>query len=209
MTTRIEHDLLRQLVEAIEATDSKKTAEVVQLYRDLEKGYRDCGDHAEIPLTRGMWSKVSYEDLDRVLNHTWFVVGEGDLTHPFVARAKINGSATPLSRFILELPKGDPRVADHINYDNLDNRRENLRIANKAESATHRRGWHRKDTLVASKFKGVYFKPDAKSGPWRAVIKVDGRPRHLGNFETEERAARAYDRAAKRFHGEFAELNYG
>jgi hypothetical protein len=33
---------------------------------------------------------------------------------------------------------------------------------------------------------------------WAAAISVDGRKRHIGNFDTAEAAAKAYDEEAKR-----------
>jgi hypothetical protein len=42
----------------------------------------------------------------------------------------------------------------------------------------------------------------------RTVIKIGSQRISLGNFKTEEEAAKRYDRIAKRFHGRFANLNF-
>ncbi len=43
-----------------------------------------------------------------------------------------------------------------------------------------------------SAFRGV---SQAKGGKWSAQLKIYGRQKHLGTFDTEEDAARAYDAA--------------
>lgn len=45
-------------------------------------------------------------------------------------------------------------------------------------------------------------------GQWRAKIKVQGHSQHLGCFDSEEKAARAYDYHAQRYHGDRARLNF-
>ena len=59
---------------------------------------------------------------------------------------------------------------------------------------------------TTSLFKGVsWFKRDRC---WRAWIHHNGKQIHLGYFETEKAAAIAYDRAAKKYYKEFANLNF-
>jgi hypothetical protein len=43
---------------------------------------------------------------------------------------------------------------------------------------------------------------------WTASIVRQGRRKFLGNFRTEEEAARAYDRAAREALGQYAKLNF-
>jgi hypothetical protein len=59
---------------------------------------------------------------------------------------------------------------------------------------------------TSSKYKGVSWYKAKKC--WRAMIQVEGRCKFLGYFESEEEAARVYDKAARRYHGEFAYQNF-
>lgn len=92
-------------------------------------------------------------------------------------------------------------VVDHQNGDSLDNRIGNLRVCTKTENNRNRIGLN-KDT--SSVFKGVHHH---RGKFWTAGIYHQSRRMHLGCFKTEHEAARAYNEAALKYHGEFARLN--
>lgn len=91
---------------------------------------------------------------------------------------------------------------DHINRDGLNNCGSNLRCI------THSQNQLNKSLQPnnSSGFRGTsWIQRDQK---WRASIHVSGKNFHLGDFNSKENAARAYDAAAINFHGEFAQLNF-
>lgn len=63
-----------------------------------------------------------------------------------------NKRRTYLHRFLLNLERGDQQVVDHINGDQLDNRRENLRIVSIAQNNQNKR---RVSKSNSSRFLGV------------------------------------------------------
>lgn len=93
-----------------------------------------------------------------------------------------------------------PADIDHINRDTGDNRWCNLRLATRSQNNAHRRLPRNNRTG----FLGV-----SVEGPsYRARINIGRSRLNLGFFKSAEEAARAYDQAAKRHHGEFAHLNF-
>ena len=94
-------------------------------------------------------------------------------------------------------PPGELQV-DHINMDTLDNRRSNLRLATSSQNHCNTKGRGK------SGAKGVY-----ESGlRWMAQIRTNKKKIYLGTFSDVRSAALAYDEAAKKYHGEFARLNF-
>jgi hypothetical protein len=104
-----------------------------------------------------------------------------------------------MHRVILNAPKG--MEVDHINRDGLDNRKVNLRLATTTQNVCNRY-WRSK----TSKYKGVHF--DKSCGKYRTEITLNRKRIHVGKYDSEIEAAKAYDNAAKKYHGEFAYLNF-
>ena len=99
--------------------------------------------------------------------------------------------------YLLMTGEWPPALVDHIDGDRANDRWANLRAATTAQNAANSK--KRSDQPV---LKGVSFHRKAKR--WSASIHVGGAKRHLGLFDTAEKAASAYAVAAQEFFGSFA-----
>lgn len=95
---------------------------------------------------------------------------------------------------------GPGQIVDHINGDPLDNRRGNLRLGDKCLNSVNR-GPASNNT---SGHRGVSF--DRSRGKWCARLKVYGRERYLGRFNTIEEAIAARRDAEAHYFAAFKVL---
>jgi hypothetical protein len=167
-------------------------------YRRLKYGYT----FRKIYLGEGEYTIVEPADYYTYSRYKWILSADGSNFYA-VREAKIGPKRTKivsLHREIMNAPKGI--LVDHQNNNGLDNRRANLRPATYSQNNINRP----KKANTSSKYRGVCFEKSCHR--WGAFIRIKGRQTRLGRFENEIDAARARDRAALKYHGEFARLNF-
>jgi len=161
----------------------------------------DCG---VIALSNGGQAIVDKDDYDWLIFFAWHKSeSNGDNYYARTSVKTAEGEIVSISMHRLILNPPDHIVIDHINHDGLDNRKSNLRLCYAAQNLMNQ-----KQGRGASKFKGVHPRISKDSIRWQAYINFEGKQTHLGFFDTEEDAAKAYDRHAKNLFGEFAKLNF-
>jgi hypothetical protein len=88
---------------------------------------------------------------------------------------------------------------DHINQIKSDNSLGNLRLCTRAQNIANRK-------QKTSIYKGVSY--DKRHECFYSRIMLNGEYYHLGTFQDAISAALAYDEAAKKLYGDFADTNF-
>ena len=147
-----------------------------------------------IPLTRDKFAMVDVADADLAM-YKWC------LNSRYAAR-QVRHQPLFMHRVVLERklrrPIQEGMLVDHINGDELDNRRSNLREVTRAQNAWNS-GTQKNNT---SQYTGVSY----RQGYYIARLGRSGKI--LGIFETALDASFCYDREALERWGEYARLNH-
>ena len=131
-------------------------------------------------------------------------IGEepGGISSTGYGHIKLNGKTYLAHRLAFLMHNGYlPKIVDHINHDEIDNRIDNLRSCTCQQNQMNRRS----NKNTTSKYKGVYWLK--KNNKWATQIQIDKKVKNLGYFQNEKDAAIAYNKAAQKHYGEFAYLN--
>jgi len=164
------------------------------------RSYRFEGDVCIITVKTKMHGEheflIDKEDYNRIKMFRWTL---------FKARERIYCSASIrrsgsilLHRLITSF---EHEIVDHINNDPKDNRKCNLRGATHAQNM--RNGKPQKNNKLG--LKGVRWREKQKQ--FEANIWHNNKSIYIGLFKTKEAAALAYNEAALKYFGEFAQLN--
>lgn len=155
----------------------------------------------EIKLTRGYVALVDDEDYEDLIRFKWYAKpGKGiiyAIRAPGYRKGEIN-KMIAMHREIMQTP--DNMEVDHIDHNGLNNQKANLRNCYHGFNCKNRSRNKNMDCYI-----GVL-----KRGPdkFYAHIRYNYKRIHLGVFKNPVDAAIARDKAAKKYFGEFANLNF-
>lgn len=159
-----------------------------------------------IKLTQGKYALVDNKDFKFVNQWKWyFTISKGDRYGYAIysGYCKRTGKRPRIAmhRIIMQAKRG--QIVDHKNHNGLDNRRSNLRIVTKLQSA-----WNRRVSKANKScgLKGVSFVRDRNGKPVYCIARVtkNNKRTYLGIFPTPQKAYAAYLKASKKLHGEFS-----
>ena len=146
----------------------------------------------EISLSKNKKTIVDDDMFDYLNQWKWFYSDGGyAIRHKYINTK--TSQIVRMHRLINKTPEG--MMTDHINGNKLDNRKENLRTADKQLNAVNSKIRNNNKSGI----KGCYFDKNAKK--WRVQIKVLYKTIHLGYFNDLLRAKTAREFAEKKYYG--------
>jgi hypothetical protein len=127
-------------------------------------------------------------------------VGFGNVNKGGYLRVYVCGTSLMAHRVAFALVNGEwPNgIIDHINGNPRDNRFCNLRVVSYSQNCMNKK----KQKNNSSGYTGVYW--NSRQKRWHAVIKKDRIRKHIGYFDSKEKAAAARADAESLIFAEFA-----
>lgn len=128
------------------------------------------------------------EDYDKIKNYTWCVCKSSVMTK--VKNNSDYGYGTILMHRLI-MDYDGCLLIDHVNHTVFDNRKKNLRLANKIQNGQNRKN-------------SIGWRYESKKKRYSARIRVCKKEIHLGYFDDSESARVAYIKAREKYFKEFS-----
>lgn len=147
---------------------------------------------------------IDDEDYELFVNRGWYINNGKRNSTPYLQGGRPKHEL--FHRIIMKLEAGDKRQIDHKNGNGLDNRKDNLRIADNGKNQSNCKKYKTyKGLPTSSKYKGVVYRKQGNK--YEVRVRVNKKLIRIGLYKLESDAAKAYNNAAMEYFGEFACLN--
>jgi hypothetical protein len=140
---------------------------------------------------------VDDENYDYLNQWKWYISRAREPRYPVRSAQDISGQSIKITMHSLIMGVKYEYQIDHIDGNGLNCQKFNMRFCTISENNRNRKG------TSNTGFKGVHLSHNSIY----ACIYVNKEHIYLGTFGTFRAAALAYNRAAVKYHGEFANLN--
>ena len=170
----------------------------ILLCRRMRYGYA----FRRIKLTKGKYAIVDPKDFDWLSKYKWHCTNYGYAARKIPKKLrKGNEQSIMMHRELCPVPDG--MWVDHINRKRNDNRRVNLRPVTRQQNCWNSRQNRKKSNTP---YTGIHFNNNRRK--WQVQLTVNGKQRGFGYYADEIQAAKAYDKVAKKYRGQYALLNF-
>ena len=143
---------------------------------------------------------IDKEYYDLIWNYCWHKHQDGYL-RTCIGQKENGGNIYKLMHVMIMEAEGydlsNNVEVDHINGKPNDNRVENLRVITHEENMKN----VKLPSNNTSGYKGVYY--SERERKWKAFVRVNKKPMHLGTFNTKEEAVAVRQDAENKYYGEY------
>ena len=105
------------------------------------------------------------------------------------------GKTSRIHQLVAEAFLGHVSDKGNLTIDHIDNNKRNNLLSN-LQIITHRENCSKDKIGYSSKYVGVHWNKERRK--WKATIRVNKKPKHLGTFDCEKKASEAYQRELKK-----------